>query len=232
MSSDRTAKSSDRIVDFLPFDPDNKIQLETLTQQRILCGWAEEYIETWREQARRKAKGLYWVFPADTEAARKRLRSLPDQESFNRTSGLGPPAPHAEFRPLGHASLDWEDYDGDESLANKEKGICTIATFYILPSQQGLGLGNVVMKGLEEKALEAGAKEITLNTLCGIAGATPELWESIGVEYKKDEVRLNEFWYERLGYKAYKREPRYKEKNPKTGKIVKLQAVFMKKSLQ
>jgi len=81
------------------------------------------------------------------------------------------------------------------------------------------------MKGLETKAVEAGAKEITLNTLCGIAGATPELWASIGVEYKKEEVRLNEFWYEKLGYKAYKREPRYKEKNPKTGEIVKLQAV-------
>lgn len=28
--------SSDRIVDFLPFDPDNKKHLQTLTQQRIV----------------------------------------------------------------------------------------------------------------------------------------------------------------------------------------------------
>jgi len=36
MSSDKTAMSSDRIVDFLPFDPDNEVHLQTLTQQRIV----------------------------------------------------------------------------------------------------------------------------------------------------------------------------------------------------
>jgi hypothetical protein len=86
-------------------------------------------------------QGLYWIFPADTEASRARLRPLPDRESFNRVEGLGPPAPHADFRPLGHASLDWEDYSGDGTLANREEGVVTIATFYILGSQQGLGLG-------------------------------------------------------------------------------------------
>lgn len=137
---------------------------------------------------------------------------------------MGPPAPHAAFRPLGHASLDWEDYDGDKSLADREQGVITIATFYILGSQQGLGLGNAVMTGLEEMARELGAKEVTLNTLCGIAGQTKELWASIGVEYDPETTRLMEPWYTRLGYKAYKREPRYKEPAP-DGSIVKLQAV-------
>jgi hypothetical protein len=79
------------------------------------------------------------------------------------------------------------------------------------------------MSALEQKAISLGAKEVTLNTLCGIAGKTTELWESIGVTYDPS-TRLNEFWYERLGYKAYKREPRYKEKAP-SGETVLLPAV-------
>ncbi|GAA5886613.1 hypothetical protein JCM16303_001387 [Sporobolomyces ruberrimus] len=225
-------QQEDEIITLVPFDPDNQIQVDTLTQQRILCGWAVDKIETWREQARRDAKGLYWIIPADTEAAKAKLRlPLPERESFNRTEGLGPPAPHASFRPLGHASLDWEDYDGDETLANREEGIITIATFYILGSQQGLGLGTIVMKALEQKALSLGAHTVTLNTLCSIAGSTKELWASIGVEYDPKTTRLMEFWYKRLGYEAYKREPRYKEPTPDGG-FVKLQAVFMKKSLK
>lgn len=231
MSVTSTEDSEDRdIIRLVPFDPENQVEVDTLTQQRILCGWAVDMIETWRAQARRKVKGLYWIVPAETSAAKTRLRCLPERENFNRTDGLGPPAPHPDFRPLGHASLDWEDYDGDQSLADRETGTITIATFYILASQQGLGLGNIVMKALERKAVTLGARQVTLNTLCGIAGQTRELWASIGVEYDPTTTRLNEFWYERLGYVAYKREPRYKEKAP-NGEIVKLQAVFMRKTL-
>ncbi|GAA5899233.1 GNAT family N-acetyltransferase [Sporobolomyces salmoneus] len=220
----------EEIITLVPFDPEDQIQVDTLNQQRILCGWNLDMIETWREQARRGVKGLYWIFPADTEAARTRLRlPLPERESFNQREGLGPPAPHPEFTPLGHASLDWEDYEGDESLANRAEGVITIATFYILASQQGLGLGNIVMKALEAKAISLGATQVTLNTLCGIAAQTREMWASIGVEYDP-KARLNEFWYEKLGYEVYKREPRYKEKAP-DGSIVKLPAVFMRKML-
>ncbi|GAA5996813.1 hypothetical protein JCM5350_007113 [Sporobolomyces pararoseus] len=222
--------ATEEIIRLIPFNPDNQVEVETLIQQRILCGWAVDMVDTWRAQARRGVKGLYWILPADTEAARRKLRPLPVRENLNRSEGLGPPAPHKEFTPLGHASLDWEDYDGDESLADKANGVITIATFYILGSQQGLGLGNMVMRLLEEKAISLGAREVTLNTLCGIAGKSKEMWESIGVPYDPN-TRLNEPWYERLGYKAYKREPRYKEKAP-DGRIVKLRAVFMRKALQ
>ncbi|GAA5929448.1 uncharacterized protein JCM15063_004152 [Sporobolomyces koalae] len=219
------------IITLVPFDPDNIVHVDTLRQQRILCDWAVDAIESWREQARRGVKGLYWVFPKDGEAARTKLRLPPPEiEVINRTGKPGPPPPYRDFRPLGHASLDWEDYDGDASLASKELGICTIATFYILASQQGLGLGNLVMKALEEKAVELGAKEITLNTLCGVAGKTKELWALLGLEYDPDKTRLNEFWYERLNYKVYKRAPRYKDFAP-DGTAIVLPAVFMRKSL-
>ncbi|GAA5923472.1 uncharacterized protein JCM15063_003659 [Sporobolomyces koalae] len=223
--------STNDLIQLIPFEPDNDIHVETLIQQRILCGWAVESVEAWREQARRQVKGLYWIMPQNTPEAKLRLRGPPPvREKFNRTDGLGPPAPYLDFRPLGHVSLDWEDYDGDESLGNKDEGICSLAAFYILGSQQGLGLGNIVMRELETKAVEIGAKEITLNTLCGIAGKTKELWASIGVEMDPN-VRLMEPWYTRLGYVPYKREPRYKEPAP-DGSIVKLQAVFMRKVLR
>lgn len=80
------------------------------------------------------------------------------------------------------------------------------------------------MKALEQKALSLGAHTVTLNTLCSIAGSTKELWASIGVEYDPKTTRLMEYWYKRLGYGAYKREPRYKEPTPDGG-FVKLQAV-------
>jgi GNAT superfamily N-acetyltransferase len=62
-------------------------------------------------------------------------------------------------------SLDWEDYEGDETLCDRENGVVTLATFFILLSQQGKGYGSVVMRQVEQMAVEVGAKEITLNTV-------------------------------------------------------------------
>ncbi|GAA5835006.1 hypothetical protein JCM3766R1_002068 [Sporobolomyces carnicolor] len=233
-SSRSKATLPDEVIDLVPFDPDDPVQVETLTQQRVLCGWQIDMVDTWREQARRNVKGLYWIMPADTELARTRLRfPLPEREELNMSaagsqagSGLGPPAPHQHFRPLGHASLDWEDYERDASLADRENGVITIATFYILNSQQGLGLGNVVMKALERKAIQQGARQVTLNTLCSRAAASLAGSDSP----LPPDTRLNESWYERLGYEAYKREPRYKDQD-KFGRPIKLTAVFMRKPL-
>lgn len=36
---------------------------------------------------------------------------------------------------------DWIDEVGEKELANKDKGIITISSFFILTSQQGQGLG-------------------------------------------------------------------------------------------
>jgi len=80
--------------------------------------------------------------------------------------GIGPPPPNPSFQPLGHIALDREDfYDPpNKLLADKATGIVTLATFFILKSQQGRGLGNAAMDLVEEEAKSLGAPEITLNT--------------------------------------------------------------------
>ncbi|GAA6064027.1 hypothetical protein JCM10212_004259 [Sporobolomyces blumeae] len=219
------------VIRFQPFDPDDDKQVETLIWQRTLCGWGIDSVEKWRSLVRRNVKGLYWIHPADREDPGPRFRyPLPDLEPLNlEPNKTGPPAPHPDFRPIGHVSLDWEDYEGDESLAKRDEGICTIASFYILASQQGTGLGSVVMRELEEQARESGGKTITLNTLCGIAAQEPEFWKKMGMEFDPNR-RLMEPWYTRLGYKAYKRMPRYPTLD-RDGNMYKVQAVFMRKDL-
>lgn len=148
----------------------------------------------------------------------------------------GPPPPDPTFTPIGHVSLDWEDYGGEAELADKAKGICTLATFFILGSLQGGGLGkyvvvvlfslrhlprkdrpltmrvcvsSLVMREMEKMAAgpELDAAVLTLNTLDGDVARDPAFWARIGVPYKP---RINEDWYTRLGYTAFRRGiPRY-----------------------
>lgn len=67
------------------------------------------------------------------------------------------------------------------------------------------------------------AKFITLNTMTASNAQSKDFWAMIGVEYDP-KARVNQHWYERRGYVAYKVEPRYKEKNRK-GEEVLLDAV-------
>lgn len=84
---------------------------------------------------------------------------------------------------------------------------------------------SVVMKALERKAIQQGARQVTLNTLCSRAAASLAGSDSP----LPPDTRLNESWYERLGYEAYKREPRYKDQD-KFGRPIKLTAVVSRQS--
>lgn len=84
--------------------------------------------------------------------------------------GTGRPPPDPSFQPLGHIALDREDYcdPPNKDLASKETGVVTLATFFILKSQQGRGLGSAAMDLVEEEAKALGAPWITLNTSVGL----------------------------------------------------------------
>jgi len=104
---------------------------------------------------------LYWIHALDPS-----LYPIPSEEPFSLMPGVGPPPPDPSFQPLGHIALDREDYldPPNKLLASRETGIMTLATFFILKSQQGRGLGNRAMDLVEEEAKALGAPEITLNT--------------------------------------------------------------------
>ncbi|GJN92242.1 hypothetical protein Rhopal_005272-T1 [Rhodotorula paludigena] len=215
-------------VRFVRFRPDEAIDVEELRRQRVLCGWGEEKVEFWRDQVRRGVKNLYWVFPS---AANEPLPWFGFEPCNFDTARSGPPPPDLSFQPLGHVSLDWEDSDNDESLCDREAGKVTLATFFLLLSQQGKGYGSTVMKEMEEMAKrDLSATSITLNTVDGEFAVQPWWWERQGVPYSPTR-RVNEKWYERLGYVAYKRGiPRYPGKTV-SGEDILLEAVFMEKKV-
>lgn len=93
-----------------------------------------------------------------------------------------PPRPNPNFAPIGHIALsvrlcharclrswfnsDYQDYKRDETLASREKGRMTIATFFILGSQQGKGYGSMAMNKIEAIAAAKphNAKTLTLTS--------------------------------------------------------------------
>lgn len=104
---------------------------------------------------------LYWIHPLTPSQY-----PIPSSEPLSLMPGTGPPPPSPSFQPLGHIALDREDfYDPpNRDLASRESGVVTLATFFILKSQQGRGLGNAAMDLVEAEARALGAPAITLNT--------------------------------------------------------------------
>ncbi|BGP36499.1 hypothetical protein JCM10450v2_000397 [Rhodotorula kratochvilovae] len=218
-----------RAIELVAFNPDDAREVEELKRQRELCGWGLHNVEIWREQVRRGVKNLYWVWPTDRASY-----VTPSFEPLNNNPSVaGPPPPDPSFQPIGHVSLDWEDYDPNEdTLCDRAKGVCTLATFFILLSAQGKGTGSLVMKEMETMAVrDLKATAITLNTVDGEFAAQPWWWERQGLPFS-EKTRINERWYDRLGYTAYKRAvPRYPAKSV-VGEDILLEAVFMRKELR
>ncbi|SGY35118.1 BQ5605_C002g01728 [Microbotryum silenes-dioicae] len=229
----------DELVHLVKFDPESELHVAELKRQRIICGWNEDLVEGWCNKARRGLKGLVWVMRSSTPAAQAYFaaKPLPELEKLNLTNDpeARSPRPISEnFRPIGHASLDWEDMLNDETLASKKLGNITFTSFFLLLSQQGLGLGSLVMDLLEAmaKTPEYGAKYITLTTLDGDLARDPAWWErTLGLAFDPSK-RINEEWYARRGYEVLRKNvPRYPELHKKTGEQVILNAVYMRKNL-
>lgn len=127
-------------------------------------------------------------------------------------------------QPIGHISLDWIDYKGDSSLASRENGLITIASFFLLKSQQGQRFGSACMEQLEDQARKDPAvKALTLNVMYGEDASRREMWDMLGVEFDPNKAVLQS-WYTRRGYVQYAMKPRYEEKNAHTGETVLLNA--------
>ena len=220
-------------VRLLPFEPDNEIHVgqyrlslsllrcsltvnfvAELRRQRILCGWGLDDIPGWLQKSTTGDKGLYWVI------ATPPVHLVPYAETLSLRKGIGPPPPNLEFQPIGHISMDWYDFKGDTSLASRENGIITIASFFLLKSQQGKRFGSACMDQLEEQARkDPRVKVLTLNVLYGKDCTSPEMWHMLGVDFDPNKAVLQE-WYERRGYVQYDMKPRYEEKNFHTGEDV------------
>lgn len=169
---------------------------------------------------------------------------LPVDEQLGFSSDFGPRAPDPSFQPLGHISLDWEDYEREPTLASRwvgraldvsgrklilmdvrADGKATIATFFLLKSLQGRGLGRYValllcaltsdpsalrlsaaMDAVESLAASSSyaAKTITLNTMMA-ENQSSRAWneELLGATFIPGS-RINQHWYERRGYVVYK----------------------------
>ncbi|SCV68406.1 BQ2448_527 [Microbotryum intermedium] len=241
----------DELVHLVKFDPDSELHVAELRRQRIICGWNEDLVEGWCNKARQGLKGLVWIMRSSTPAAQAYFaaKPLPELEKLNLTNDAdarGPPPISEDFRPIGHASLliptayaiffpkDWEDMLDDETLASKKLGYITFTSFFLLLSQQGLGLGSLVMDLLEAMARtpEYGAKYITLTTLDGDLARDPEWWErTVGLAFDPTK-RINEDWYARRGYEVMRKNvPRYPELHKKTSERITLNAVYMGKKL-
>ncbi|GAA5844728.1 hypothetical protein JCM11251_007360 [Rhodosporidiobolus azoricus] len=228
-----TPSPSPSPVKFVRFNPESKLEVDELTRQRIICGWGADKIDLWLDLIARDVRNLYWIFPLRPEEY-----PLPDLESINPqvvvegAETMGPSPVDEGFRPLGHVAIDWEDYYGDTSLADKEAKVVTLATFFIMPSQQGKKLGSVVMQEMEALAVkDLDAVAITLSTIDGECASQPAWWEKQGVKWSPS-LRINEHWYDRIGYKAYKRGiPRYPYKDV-DGSDGLLECVMMRKELR
>ncbi|GAA6056759.1 hypothetical protein JCM3770_006118 [Rhodotorula araucariae] len=216
-------------IELVAYNPEAAREVAELQRQRVLCGWGLHNVELWGEQVRRGVKNLYWIWPTDRASY-----TVPSFEPMNYDPSVaGPPPPDPSFAPIGHVSIDWEDYDPEEdTLCDRAKGVCTLASFFILLSEQGKGLGSLVMNEMEAMAVrDLAATAITLNTVDGEFAAQPWWWERQGLPFSA-KTRINERWYERLGYTAYKRAvPRYPAKAV-DGEDILLEAVFMRKELQ
>ncbi|GAA5981436.1 hypothetical protein JCM10908_004108 [Rhodotorula pacifica] len=217
--------AADRKIRFVRFRPDDATEVAELRRQRVLCGWGLEKVDLWLKQVQRGVKNLYWIYvdPQPPIAEFEPLNLEPTK--------YGPPPPDPTFAPIGHVSLDWEDYEGEIELADKERGILTLATFFILGSLQGSGLGNLVMREMEKMAAspELDASVLTLNTLDGNVGRDPAFWARLGVPYK---TRINEDWYARLGYTPFRRGVERYPSKAFDGTEFLAEAVFMSKALK
>ena len=75
-------------------------------------------------------QNFYWIFPTDRGAYK-----TPDFEPINhKADEAGPPPPDLAFQPIGHVSVDWEDYDPNETtLCDRVHGVSRSSSRSVLP---------------------------------------------------------------------------------------------------
>ncbi|KAK4704550.1 hypothetical protein P7C70_g1656, partial [Phenoliferia sp. Uapishka_3] len=226
------AAPSGSLVYLSPFNPSNPTHINELSRQRILCGWGLSSIPSWCEQTRLGLKAIFWILPHTPT-----LFDLPAEEISSRLidGAAPPPEQDPEFRPLGHIALDWVSEDRDEEVAFKKGGgggnVC-LATFYVLKSAQGRGIGGEAISHLSQIAASPpySADYLTLETWTSFNTQNPLWWASIGREIDPGYLDKEE-WYGRKGFEVFKVEKRYRYLNRQTGEEMLLDLACMRKEL-
>lgn len=199
-----------------PINLRNGYEFGELRRQRVLCGWHHdvEILESWKRHMDAKTRSLFWII----------LPAIDSKSSPNR---------------VGHICLNSECDPPEPDLANPDKSVVEISTFFILPEYRHGGLGRIVVEMLESYAKKepygsTNCKAITINTI------SRRYTEDDGDEWRGVYARRGlkappkgksmEDWYARMGYVKWKEEPRYQDRLH-DGTEVKLIAVFMKKTI-
>lgn len=186
-------------------------QVDELRRQRVICGWGHtpKDIASWRDAIDAQDRASFWIKPA----ARPEVRA-------------------------GHVSLDNQVDPPDLELANPDRSVLEITSFFILPEHRRGGLGRAVMATLERYAREQpygseNCRTVTLTTM------TRKYWEDdvwrekwvreLGFE-PLERGTSYEDWYKRMGYVKWKEEPKFWNHMPgfEHEKIV---VSFMRKSV-
>lgn len=169
--------TKDTVRDHLtPINLHDQDEFQTLQKQRVLCGWNynASVLEMWCRMMDEKQKALFWIH---------------EPEALQR---------------IGHVSLDCSTDPPNLELANPDKSVMTIATFFILEEYRSKGYARKTMDILEDWATlkpwgSPNCRAIALTTLDRryLLEDAPEwrgVWSKLGKDPPSTE-RINEDWY-------------------------------------
>ncbi|KAI9708637.1 MAG: hypothetical protein M1820_003855 [Bogoriella megaspora] len=192
-------------------------QTDEFRRQRQICGWDfdDRFIEFCRTEIEAKTKALFWI-------------TIPS------------PPTQAESTTIraGHISLDSKS--SDPEIARLDKSILTITTLFVLPEHRLKGLGQDAFLKVEQLATQepygsANCRTIALNAVnWKFKFLDSEEWHDYWEEPRRKTTypkTQNVQWYQKLGYKAFKEEPRFPNELVDGTKIV-FAAVFLRKELR
>ena len=163
-------------------------EVDALILQRKICGWdySEKVIAKWRTSADKNLKTIFWIV-------------LPDKYGTK----------------AGHISLASKAEPHDPDLAQEDRSVMTISTFFILPEHRSRGIGRKVMDLIEEMATSdpygsPKCKAIAIDTLSkSYYDPSHPMWPDMREALEKQPS--NQLWYERRGYVPFKVTPRYQQ---------------------
>jgi len=225
-------------VNLIAWDPESPAHTERMVQQRVACGWKQDYIEQWRVLQREGKMALQWIVLSEEDPEKEtklaqHLLKHPGEAApiLDTATALGgkPRIPSSQsFNPVGHISLDAESPYPDQ--ADASKGLYCITTFYISRAIQGGGLGRAAMDTIESEAVNEPlcAKILSLDTLANESANRSEMWAEIGM---KPPSLSNQDWYGRRGYKVWRFVEGHIQHRDPNGKVWPLDGVFMKKTV-
>ena len=200
-----------------PMNLHNKMELDELLRQRVICGWefSLSAIEAWRAAADAHTISMFWVVPPSAS-----LLSAPQ-------------------RLTGHITMSRKT----KVLDDKAVHVLHISELFILPQHRHAGLGKAAVLALEAWARVEpyGSPECMAIPLNAISrryieddadewrGMYARVCVSLGIEVPV-KGSSNEDWYARMGYVKYGEQPML----PVTldGVDILLNAVLLKKELE